>query len=112
MKHTLTSLQAWLDDNANFQFKHFNEPWMRHARCFTYDGVRNSFVVGNGLEASIQQSSTHHCDWGSVEMWCCPRSPLLEPYGDGEDPYAHVPLSVVVDYLNELELRVVIANPD
>lgn len=83
---------------------------------------RKDFETANGITVSIQQSATHYCSLkdyadfnysrtlapdvsenATVEMWCCPASDILEPYGDGDDPYAYVPLTVVAAYIDQLE---------
>ena len=90
MQHTLQTLQTWLADPTNL--------FLHRPR------VRYHLKTSNGHTVSIQQSETHYCNEDSVEMWCCPHLPILDAFGSGEhDPYRHVPLQVVVDYLNELE---------
>jgi hypothetical protein len=92
---TLDRLKAWLADE-------------RHLICRSPSDTglvkRRAFTTKNGYTISIQMSSAHHCVPGeSVEMWYCPHSPLLALYGDGEDPYAFVPLEVVAGYIDSLE---------
>jgi hypothetical protein len=66
--------------------------------------IRPYFRTTNGINISIQMSSKHHCKVDeSVEMWNCPPSPLLMAFGDGQDPYAYVPLDVVAGYIDSLE---------
>jgi hypothetical protein len=65
--------------------------------------IRRVFVTTKGNCISIQQSASHHCDENSVEMWQCPHRPILDEYGDGESPYAYVPIEVVAKYIDELE---------
>jgi len=107
MQTTLQRLRAWLNDSSNF--------------IGQFDHVRCRFVTTNGKTISIQMSEYHYCgmrrlfsdcdpdtarktgDCNTVEMWSCPHSELLAPYGDGSDPYAYVPLEVVASYIDELE---------
>lgn len=106
MTHTLESLKAWLADDSNFiagKHKLNDQNWARND--VNYYGVRRPFTCSNNLTASIQQSATHYCTPDSVEMWCCQHHNMLTPYGDGDNPYARVPLTVVVDYLNWLETQ-------
>ena len=96
---TLERLRCWLDNPANILGRD------KLPTAFNGDFVRRtSFVTTNGITLSIQMSGGHHCKLDeSVEMWHCPRSPLLMLYGDGQDPYAFVPLDVVAGYIDSLE---------
>lgn len=90
---TLERLKDWLLDTGNHKQRHKLE-FIR----------RKAFTTTNGITISIQMSGGHHCVVGeSVEMWNCPPSPLLMLYGDGQDPYAYVPLDVVAGYIDSLE---------
>lgn len=101
---TLDRLKAWLADEGNYArpkvFLEFKFPY----NDMPYNLVRKRFVTRNGYEISIQQSAGHYCSGeNEAEVWACPPSPLLIPYGDGEDPYAYVPLEVVAGYIDALE---------
>lgn len=104
---TLDRLKAWLADTANHAyFREYSDGAMNGVITdgMRYSCVRHLFVTRNGYEISIQQSGTHYCNnENEVEMWHCPPSPLLINYGDGEDPYAYVPLEVVAGYIDSLE---------
>lgn len=104
---TLDRLKAWLADEGNFLRKTPYPGDLRipgHWNGIPHTGVRRVFVTANGYEISIQQSASHYCsDENEVEMWHCPPSPLLALYGDGDDPYAHVPLEVVAGYIDSIE---------
>lgn len=100
MKTTEQRIREWLADPANI---HWQSPAVFPERGFENITLRNRFVTTNGIKISIQQSATHYCDAASVEMWCCPHRPVLDPYGDGENPYGWVPLDVVAQYVDELE---------
>lgn len=104
---TLDRLKAWLADEAQFVHKaRYPENLQGHTthNGFDHMGTRKHFITRNGYRISIQQSATHYCDGpGTVELWNCPPSPLLMAYGDGEDPYAYVPLEVVAGYIDSLE---------
>jgi hypothetical protein len=102
---TIERIQAWLDNPVN---RETDSP----LAIRSYDPnkpdriiLRSHFVTNNGFRISIQQGATHYCTFDSVELWSCPHRPILDPYGDGEDPYARVPLSVVAAYIDELELE-------
>ena len=96
---TLERLKAWLRDTGNHT--------ERHKLPTAFDGElirRKAFITTNGIDISIQMSAAHNCVVGeSVEMWRCPASPLLMAFGDGQDPYAYVPLDVVAGYIDSLE---------
>jgi len=104
---TLDRLKAWLADEANFarkfQLSDGRTPGLYND--MPYSGVRKRFITRNGYSISIQQSGTHYCNnENEVELWCCPPSPLLTLYGNGDDdPYAFVPLEVVAGYIDSLE---------
>jgi len=96
---TLERLKTWLDDPANVIDRH--KLSMHLPSEFA---LRKAFDTNNGISMSIQMSGGHHCTLGAtVELWHCPPSPLLMNYGDGQDPYAHVPLDVVAGYIDSLE---------
>ena len=95
---TLDRLKAWLADEKN-------QIGDLKARMMLGDFIkRKPFITRNGYSISIQMSDLHNCVVGeSVEMWMCPPSPLLAPYGSEEDPYSYVPLEVVAGYIDSLE---------
>lgn len=102
---TLERLKAWLADEANIHIRtKLPEDIADLLNGMPDTVLRKRFVTANGIEVSIQQSATHYCrNENEVEMWCCPHREVLAPYGDGEDPYGHVPLEVVAQYIDELE---------
>lgn len=65
-------------------------------------GVRPPVVFNDGHSASIQASSSHYCRWwegrwNAVEVWKLsgPAPEAWSEYGDGENPYAYVPIWLV-----------------
>lgn len=102
---TLDRLKAWLADDGNVEYKRpFSEDYPNTHNNLRFHCIRKRFITRNGYSISIQQSGGHYCkDENEVEMWCCPHNPLLIPYGNGEDPYAYVPLEVVAGYIDSLE---------
>lgn len=104
---TETRLRGWLADKKHFHSYTDLEEGNPFTACnnngHSFMGVRRRFVTRNGYRVSIQQSATHYCGADSVEMWECKHHPMLEPYGDGTDPYARVPLRVVAAYIDWLE---------
>ncbi|CAB4123532.1 hypothetical protein UFOVP48_24 [uncultured Caudovirales phage] len=97
---TISRLKRWLYDEENVVSRN------KLPTAFESDFIiRKAFVTTNGITLSIQMSGGHHCVVNeSVELWHCPPSPLLMAYGDGQDPYPHVPLDVVAGYIDSLEL--------
>jgi len=104
---TLDRLKAWLADEANVHTRRdYPDDMMKSiiTNGMRYSCVRKPFITRNGYSISIQQSGTHYCsNENEVEMWHCPPSPLLVNYGDGNDPYAYVPLEVAAGYIDSLE---------
>lgn len=101
--HTLETLKNWLADDSQFFSKHLG---LSPENGLDYAGIRKRFRLRNDKTVSIQQSALHYCTADSVEMCYCPYSDLLLPYitkPESKGQYAWVPLSVVVDYLNEQE---------
>lgn len=99
--NTADKLTAWLADPANY----FGEPqpWPHARNGFDFIGVRKPFACADGTTVSIQQSATHYCtkDENTFEVWnACAPVDVFDPYGDGEDPWAHVPFDVVVAYID------------
>ena len=93
---TLDRLKAWLADEENIRVRP-GDPDIGFIK-------RKPFITRNGYSISIQMSELHNCVVGeSVEMWVCPPSPLLAPYGSEEDPYSYVPLEVAAGYIDSLE---------
>lgn len=99
---TIERVQAWLDNPVNRQID-------QEALASIYAHrpnrtiLRSMFITNNGISISIQQGATHYCTHDTVEMWNCPHHPILDPYGNGDDPYARVPISVVAEYIDALE---------
>lgn len=97
---TQQRIRDFLADESNVSLK---TPAVFPEKGFEYNILRRPFVTANGKEISIQQGESHYCNEDSVEMWHCPHRPILDAYGDGESPYAWVPISVVAQYIDELE---------
>ena len=99
--NTLERVQAWLGNPVNRDVD--RESLLRIVGRPQRAILRSHFVTNNGISISIQQGATHYCTHDSVELWNCPHHELLAPYGDGQDPYAKVPLTVVAQYIDALE---------
>ncbi len=97
---TADKLREFLADESNFVTR--SQPYEFSGNGFGFVGVRRAFECADGTTVSIQQSASHYCtkDANTFELWNCPRSELLAPYGEGVDPYAHVPFDVVVAYID------------
>lgn len=100
--NTIERVQAWLDNPVN---RHSDTRLAIDADPNKPDRIilRSYFITSNGITISIQQGATHYCTHDSVELWDCPHHPILDPYGDGQDPYPRVPIPVVAAYIDALE---------
>lgn len=61
----------------------------------------------DGTTLSVQASENHysqprenHGPYTQVEVWCCGEVPAWAEYGDGEDPYAYLPIELVVEEID------------
>ena len=102
---TLDRIRAFLADESQFFVKHDVKPEDNYrVNGLNFYGVRKQFRTTSGVTVSIQQSAAHYCNHADqVEVWNCPPNKLLEGYGDGENPYAYVPLAAVAEYIDALE---------
>lgn len=101
--NTVERVQAWLDNPVN---RHVDTPAVSYAPNPNKPDrtiLRSYFITSNGITISIQQGATHYCTHDSVELWDCPHHPILDPWGNGSDPYARVPIPVVAAYIDALE---------
>lgn len=97
----LVRLKDFLEDESQFVRK---MPSLTPGSIFPFHGVREQFTTTNGITMSIQQSDGHYVsNYNEVEMFNCPYHEILSPYGGGDEPYGHVPLSVCAAYINALE---------
>lgn len=98
---TADKLRAFLADPSFF----VSGPYAAYTTRNGFDQivVRYAVVCVDGTTVSVQQGASHYCtkDANTFELWNCPHSELLAPYGDGDVPYAHVPFATVVAYLDE-----------
>ena len=92
------TLQEWLA--ATRQIKIINK--------HEYQDIRPMLVCNNGTKMSVQASDTHYSTprnndgpYRAVEMWCLSGQtiPALGEYGDGEDPWAFVPVEVIEELI-------------
>lgn len=61
----------------------------------------------DGTTMSVQASLSHYCTpqddvgpYTRVEIWCCGEVEAWAEYGTGEDPYAYVPIELVVQEID------------
>lgn len=61
----------------------------------------------DGTTMSVQASRSHYCSprensgpYTEVEVWNCGEVPAWAEYGDGEDPYAYLPIELVVEEID------------
>jgi hypothetical protein len=100
--NTAAKLTAWLADPANYNGP--AQPWPFTRNGFDHMVVRNRFECADGTTVSIQQGAAHYCskDANTFEVWGAARPHgALAAYGDGEEPWAHVPFDIVVAYIDE-----------
>lgn len=110
MTRTEQLIREWL---SNPEHIHVKDPVLHSSNGFDHMLIRDRFELSYGGSISIQQGATHRCDKDSVELWYCPHRPILEPYGCPDEygdyfnePYSRVPISVLADYIDELEKEV------
>lgn len=109
MTRTEQFVREWLANPAHIHTQTRHEEVVGKSNGFDSMIMRNHFELRNGGTISIQQGASHYCDKDSVELWLCPHKPILEPYGWADDdgnysnPYSHVPISVLADYIDILE---------
>jgi hypothetical protein len=107
---TLITLLEWLADERFDNLQRPREPFeekYRETNRPTYRVLRHRLCLNSGDTISLQYSQTHYCNGtntmpDSFELWCCPPSILLDGFGSEDDPYAFVPLNVVVAYIDSL----------
>ena len=86
--------------------EHYLKPAIFFGRIFPGRGggmgVRPVVHLVDGEHCSIQASTGHYCSfvdghWREVEIWnlSSPAPSFFSEYGDGEDPYAYVPIELV-----------------
>jgi len=94
---TLEKLQMHLTSPAIHQLLpgHFHKDAAPPVRCV------------DGTTMSVQASEYHyswprenHGPYTQVEVWCCGEVPAWAGYGDGEDPYAYLPIELVVEEID------------
>jgi hypothetical protein len=102
MMTTKETLIAWLKDER-FSEDLRDDGFVMDADRPRYRCVRPPIMFGDGTTASLQFSQTHYCmgtDDAPVqfEMYHCPPHPMLDEFGGEDDPYAFVPIDVIVAY--------------
>lgn len=106
LEGALNRVSLHISDVANDLYP--RQPWLYQEDRPDYQVVRKGFKCEGGVTLSIQFSATHYCSKSekgtpTVELWCCPHHPLLAPYGDGEEPYAYVPVDVLAAYIVHMD---------
>ncbi len=73
---------------------------------------KKSFILpqitcADGSTMSVQASEAHYCTprdnvgpYTNVEVWLCGVVPEWSEYGDGEDPYAQLPIELVAEEID------------
>lgn len=93
---TLEKLQAHL---ATKRYTHHG---------FDYKDNAPLLECSDGFSMSVQASWAHYCapcnnvgPYTHVETWLCGTVPEWSEYGDGEDPYARVPVELVAQVIDQ-----------
>jgi len=75
----------------------------------TFEHKENAVPVqcADGTTMSVQASENHyskprenHGPYTYVEVWRCGEVPAWAEYGDGEEPYAYLPIELVVEEID------------
>ena len=74
---------------------------------YCYKEVALPVRCTDGTTMSVQASENHYCcPWDNlgpyteVEVWHCGEVPAWAEYGDGEQPYAYLPIELVVEEID------------
>lgn len=103
MTTTLERIKAHLADESQWRFK-FMEATPITDRGFGCCGVRKHFLTSAGQRVSIQQSNSHYCGPGTVELgYCTDPAGILARYFDDYATHSYVPLEKVAEYIDYLE---------
>ena len=72
-----------------------------------YKEVAPHIECVDGSTMSVQASEHHYSEprsnygpYTKVEAWCCGEVPAWSDYGTGEDPYACLPIDLVVEEID------------
>lgn len=94
--NTLQKLQA-----------HLSAPAKEYAPGFFHESITPVVECADGSTMSVQASQYHYCNprtdegpYYAVEVWHCGVVEAWEDYGSGDDPYAYVPIELVVDEID------------
>ena len=73
----------------------------------TFKNLTPAIVCADGTSMSVQASEDHYSTprenegpYTAVEVWHCGSPDLFNDYGDGEYPYAYVPIELVVQEID------------
>lgn len=74
--------------------------------CFFKD-LAPIVECADGYSLSVQASEYHYCTprrnsgpYTHVEVWHCGSPEILDEYGNGDDPYAYVPIEIVAELID------------
>ena len=72
-----------------------------------YKPIAQRLQCSDGFSMSVQASESHYSEprtnqgpYSKVEVWLCGEVPEWSEYGDGEDPYAFVPIELVAQLID------------
>lgn len=93
---TLTKLQALL-----------SAPAREYTPGFFYKDLTPIVRCADGSTMSVQASEYHYCSprsnegpYTCVEVWNCGSPEAWTEWGNGEDPYAYIPINIVAAEIN------------
>jgi hypothetical protein len=76
-------------------------------RKYDYKDLAEPVRCKDGSTMSVQASHTHYCTprddvgpYTHVEVWRCGSPAAWSEYGDGEEPYAYLPIELVAEEID------------
>ena len=87
---------------------HLAAPKQEFVSGFWHKPNAEKVICADGFKMSVQASKTHYSHprknigpYTEVEVWLCGTVPEWSEYGDGEEPYAYVPIELVVQVIDQ-----------
>lgn len=86
---------------------HLAAPCVTTRSGTVYKPVLEAVLCADGSTMSVQASETHYSSprtnegpYTEVEVWCCGVIPAWDSWGDGDEPYAYLPIDLVVQEID------------
>ena len=74
---------------------------------FLWKHLADPITCKDGSTLSVQASENHYCTprsnfgpYTEVEVWNCGEVPAWSEYGNGDEPYAYIPIELVVEEID------------